>query len=229
MEIQEQADYTIFSEEPTPYSPKRGLRILRHNLGAYIVRTERGGIFGRQSYPEETFRQYYQEYVDLGEERASHLQKLIQHGINVAPTYFVAGTDSFDYLRLYSLTKEIKGHNLQTYKHLSQDNQPALAQEYNQLITALCSYFAAQFKNDEQAMDDIADLRQYILANNEGCPKIYLIDTDIYLSRPYSNLAKTTITKLTRSAENLGSKFTDGGGQMGQSFSAIKQLESKIL
>ena len=222
-------DYTIFETEPVPYGQRMKLRLLRHRLGAYIVRNERGGIFGRQSYPEGTFRKYYQEYVNLGEERASHLQKLIQHGINVAPTYFVAGTDSFDYLRLYSLTKEIKGHNLQTYRHQPADDETELANTYNDLLINLCSYYQKQFANNDFIMDDIACVRQYMLEKTEHKSKIYLVDTDISLSGPYPEVAVSTINKLRKSAENLASKFADCGGQMELSFSAIKQLESKIL
>jgi hypothetical protein len=78
-------------------------------------------------------------------------------------------------------------------------------------------------------MDDIACVRQYMLEKTEHKSKIYLVDTDISLSGPYPEVAVSTINTLRKSAENLASKFADCGGQMELSFSAIKQLESKIL
>jgi hypothetical protein len=226
---QNKADYTIFTKPLEPYAPKRKLKHLRNGPSSYIVRNVTGGIYGRTSYSDAQFHKLYEEKVDVGEQNARHLKKVQEHGINIPPTYFVAGADSFNYLRLYSLTKEVKGYNLKTYVHLQNANEQQLAISYNKLIISLCSYYENQFWNNQMVMDDIADIHQYKIITDNEEPIIYLIDTDINISEPCQNLAKDTINKLTNSADILSSKFRTGNNFMQPSYAAIDDLKLSIF
>jgi hypothetical protein len=222
-------DYTIFTKRLEPYAPKRKLKHLQTSVSSYIVRNVTGGIYGRTSYSDEQFQKLYEEKVNFGEQNAQHLKKVQEHGINIPPTYFVAGSDYFNYLRLYSLTQEVKGTNLKNFVHLQNASEEQLAANYNNLIGSLCSYYASQFTNGYKVMDDIADLHQYKITTQSNEPKIYLVDTDINISEPCQNLAKDTINKLTNSADILSSKFRTGNNFLEPSYTSVNNLENIIL
>lgn len=227
--LQTQDDYEAFTQRLEPYAPKRKLKYLSGKFGSYIVRNVTGcGIYGRDYYQDDQFQKLYEESVNIGQEKASHLAKVQEHGITIAPTYFVAGTDSFNYLTLYSLSKEIQGSNLDTIRHLKTYNEDNLANTYNNFIINLCAYYEQQFSSDDFVMDDVAGLHQYKIINTDSNPEIILIDTDINISLPGPGLATQTINTLEKSMQNLAQKFSQYEGQLHPSYQSISILKKQI-
>lgn len=193
----------------------------------YISRNVFGGIVNANTNTPKVAQAVYENYLKMGEEKASHLQFIQQFGIKLPPTFFTAGSNDLGYLTLYSLTQFVQGSNLLDYDHTPVDSEDALEQQYTQLFQSLCSYYSYCFNNDKSILFDTFGLQQYVLSNSDK--EIYLVDTDSAIMEPNHNLADYLVRQLHKSNNTLTNKFQTGSNRMQQVSPLIEHLAKEII
>ena len=192
----------------------------------YISRNVFGGIVSTTINSPETIQAVYENYMRIGQEKASHLQHIKQFGIKLPPTYFTAGSNEQGYLNLYSLTQLVDGPNLLEYTHNNEISEEILEQKYTHLLESLCNYYAHCFKKQKSVLFDTFGLQQFVMSRSDN--EIYLVDTDSELMEPSQNLANYLVKQLTKSNSIIASKFQNGSNRMYQANENICRLDKSI-
>lgn len=156
----------------------------------YIVRIAQVDVRNDPRIGTDRQEEIYAELEVKGVEQAKLVQKFIDAGINVPPTYFVTGNDEAGTPWLFQLTEKVDGKDLLILSD-SGELKPEMADELNELIINLLDYIKQNYDNKAIFPDDVFRLDQYVWGKTDKDtePKLYLIDTEPHISlhTNYSN------------------------------------------
>jgi hypothetical protein len=151
----------------------------------YIIRKSQVDVRNDPRIGTDKQDEIYIELEAKGREQAQLVQKFIDAGINLPPTYFVTGDDEAGVPWLFQLTEKVDGKDLLSLSEKG-ELKIEMADEINKLIINLLEYIKQNYDSRAVFPDDVFRLDQYVYGKTakDVEPKLYLIDTDPHIS-PY--------------------------------------------
>ncbi len=157
-------------------------KLIASNInGFYELKNDPSKIIRIQSF--NNIKETYGNNTDpkFVVELAKKLFNEIETNYNIpTPVEFVVGKNEKEEDVVYCITDKIEGESLDKI-----ERTPELIKKIEDLYTSISKYYFDKFNTKEAHLADINATSQYVYGKKKGDvePKIYLVDTDLYINK----------------------------------------------